>query len=207
MAKDKENQGAESDSHEDPIDEMAHAMGEPVSRDDEPPPVKVLRRLDGGIGVLEQVAVAASLAFLIGISAYKGISAQFLDHDPGWTKHLIWYSLFLVAMSSAALSVQSQQIIKMDFLTRKVSRRTRVLLRITCNVFALVVLFFLIYQSWEAREGYKDTDEFLDDRLIAMTLPLAGLLIAIHLFLHSIIDGIYLSRGELPPEVDEPTGH
>lgn len=213
MAENDDNSGAPESAddsapgrQEDPIDELAHAMGEPFEDAVEPHPVPLIRAIDRGIGVIEQVAVALSLAALIGIAAYKGISAQFLDHDPPWAKHYIWYLVFLVAMSSAALSVQTQQIIKMDFVTRKVSVRTRLVLRLLTHVFAVSVLVFLVYQSWEARSGYEDTDDFFDDRLVLTSLPLAGVLIGVHLLLHAVIDAVYLSKGEAPPEA-QVSGH
>ena len=38
------------------------------------------------------------------------------------------------------------------------------------------------------------------------SLPLAGVLIGVHLLLHAVIDAVYLSKGEAPPEA-QVSGH
>ncbi len=191
----------------DAVDDLAAAMGEVHPPENEPGSVRALRRVDNAIGLLEQVAVGVFLTTLICVAVYKFAASFFFDHNPPWPKLYIQWTVFLVATSAATLSAKTGQMISMDFVTRKLSGRQRAALRIAVAVFTIVVCAMFLYGALVARDTIRDEPGFLDERMVATALPVALGTIAFHVFLHAIIDFIYLLRGEAPPEPEEPSAH
>ncbi len=191
----------------DAVDDLAAAMGEVHPPENEPGPVRALRKIDSALGLVEQAAVGVFLVTLTSVAVYKFVGSFFFDHNPPWPKEIIQYSVFLVAMSSATLSAKTGQMISMDFITRMLSARQRAMLRILVALFTCTVCALVFHGASLARAAISDTPDILDDHLVTIALPAALVLIASHVLLHALIDLIYLTRGEAPPEPEEPSAH
>lgn len=175
----------------------------------EPDSVQMIRKVDSSIGVLEHIVVAGFLAMLVGVAVFQVVASKFFGYRQAWSSELIQYSVFLIAMSGAALAAQTDQMISMDFVTRMVKPRSRLILRIVTRVFTIAMCGFLMYGGLWAREhGYRDAGEtVINIRTVILALPLGAGLMAFHQLMHGLIDVIYLVRGETPPEPEEPSVH
>ncbi|HUH01486.1 MAG TPA: TRAP transporter small permease [Kofleriaceae bacterium] len=175
----------------------------------EPDSVQMIRKVDASIGVLEHILVAGFLVMLVGVAVFQVAASKFFGYREAWSSELIQFSVFLIAMAGAALAAQTDQMISMDFVTRMVKPRARVILRVVTRVFTIVMCGFLMYGGWWAREhGYRGAGEaVVDIRTVILALPLGAGLMAFHQLMHGLIDVIYLSRGETPPEPEEPSVH
>lgn len=174
----------------------------------EPDSVQMIRKVDSAIGVLEHIVVAAFLAMLVGVGVFQVVAAKFFGYRQAWSSELIQYSVFLIAMAGAALAAQTDQMISMDFVTRMVKPRARLILRIVARVFTIVMCGYLLYGGWWARNAYQDTGEtVISVRTVILALPAGAGLMAFHQLMHGLIDVIYLKRGETPPEPEEPSVH
>lgn len=191
----------------DAVDDLAAAMGEVHPPENEPGPVRALRRVDDTLGIVEQAAVGLFLATLIVVSVYKFAAGFIFDHNPPWPKTFIQWSVFLVATSAATLSAKTGQMISMDFVTRKLTGKQRAALRVVVALFTICVCVLFAHGAMIARDTIRATPDVLDERLVATALPIALGTIAVHVLLHGIIDAIYLIRGQTPPEPEEPSAH
>jgi TRAP-type C4-dicarboxylate transport system permease small subunit len=175
----------------------------------EPTAVQAIRKVDAAIGLLEQIAVTTFLATLVVVAVFQVVASKFFDYREAWSGELIQYSVFLIAMSGAALAAQTDQMISMDFVTRSVKPRFKLILRVGTRVFTIVMCGFLMYGGWWAREhGYRDSGEtVINIRTVILILPIGAGMMALHQIMHGAIDLIYLQRGESPPEPEEPSVH
>jgi TRAP-type C4-dicarboxylate transport system permease small subunit len=169
----------------------------------------MIRKVDSSIGVLEQIVVTGFLAMLVIVAVFQVVAAKFFDYREAWSSELIQYSVFLIAMSGAALAAQTDQMISMDFVTRSVKPKVKLILRIVTRIFTIIMCGFLVYGGWWAREkGYRDSGEsVVNVRTVILALPFGAGLMAFHQLMHGLIDVIYLGRGETPPEPEEPSVH
>lgn len=174
----------------------------------DPPPaptpgwLALLQRVDAAIGTAEQYALCALLAFLIALGAYQAIGRNFFNASPVWSFDALRISVFFIAMTGAALSAHTKQIIRMDVLTRILSPRGRALARIATALFTIAVCFFLAYAGWHLRTALLDEKDaaFLAPSTAVLALPIGALLIAFHLAVQSLAMTVAITRGELPEE-------
>ncbi len=184
------------------MDESDKSQGPPGSGN--PVFVEVLLKIDRSIGFLEHVAVAVFLAMLVVVGSYTAIARNFLDSSPSWGDEVIRYSVFFIAMTGAALAAQTNQLIRMDVLTRALSPRGRAVARICTAAFTIAVCFVLAHAGQELREtalaSEKSTAEFIEPVTAGLMIPVGALLIAFHVGVQMIELIAILARGETPPE-------
>jgi hypothetical protein len=84
-------------------------------------------------------------------------------------------------------------------------------LRILTALFTLVVCYLLFMGSLEVRAvnlRLGEQGEIISPAQGILVLPIAAILIGVHITLHMIIDAYYLAIGRLPPHFDEaPKAH
>jgi len=170
--------------------------------------VEALLKIDRGIGLAEQLLLCLFLGVLIGVGAYQAIGRNFFNKSPVWSFEVLRYSVFFIAMTGAALSAHTKQVIRMDVLTRALSPRGRAYSRIVTAVFTILVCIFFAYAGWTLREALLDEKEFsvIRPSTGVLAIPIGALLIAFHMLVQSIVMGTTLARGEIPVE-DEQAVH
>jgi TRAP-type C4-dicarboxylate transport system permease small subunit len=176
----------------------------------EPPPgVTVLRTIDGAIGVVEHAIVAFTLGALILVGAASAVASNFFQHSIVWSFEAIRYSVFFIAMFGAALAAQSGKLISMDIVSRLVRPRVRAYLRFLTGVFTLAMCWFLVKGGWMLHESFagETTYELIKPSIGVLALPIGAGLIAFHVFVRMIIDGLYLKAGVELPEDAAPSAH
>lgn len=175
-----------------------------------PPGVEALRRLDRALGLAEQGVLVVGLAALVGVSAWQLFAGLVLKQHETWPYEVIRYAVFFVAMAGAALAAQRSQMMTMDALTRLLAPRLRVGLRVVLSIAVVVACFLLIRGGLDVRELTKNLNEEYDvisPGLGMLPLPIGAALIGVHTVLHSLVDLLYLVRGDLPPEGDAVRAH
>jgi TRAP-type C4-dicarboxylate transport system permease small subunit len=166
----------------------------------EPGPVRALRAIDNALGTMEHALLVVLLLVLIGVGAGQAIATK-LGTSWAWSFEIIRYTVFFIAMTGAALSAHTEQLIAMDFVTRMISPRGRARLRVVLRLFTIVACVLLIVGGKLLSGAASDTlYHVIDPRWGLLALPVGAGLMAVHVLLHMAIDLTYLLRGRTPPE-------
>ena len=187
----------------------------PQTFPDDGPFAQGVRKLDGWIGLAEQAILFGVLAAVVIVAASAAISDKVFGSPIGrWWHYIVRGGTFTVALLGAAFATYQQRHLAMDLVSRRLSRRSRLVLGIVLKLFTIVVACVLVHTGTHLRETASGIDkEHLDlfglaitDKEIVATIPLGGVLIILHSVLHLLIDADYLRRNKLPPERDR-SGH
>ena len=183
----------------------------------EPPVVGIIRRIDNTLGYAEQALLCVFLLVLISIGVIQAVSVKFGTGLGPWSFGALRYSVFFIAMTGAALSAHTGQLIAMDFVTRMLSRAARVRLQMLLRAFTVGISFLLVKGGLlvtESVAGAEKTGDGLlgflhsvfggDPSIGLLALPIGAGLIGLHVLMHLIIDVVYVAGGRLPPETSDP---
>jgi TRAP-type C4-dicarboxylate transport system permease small subunit len=187
---------------------VADALSPPP---DEPGIIKGLRKLGRSLSRLEELVLAALLVTLIVLAVYNAYKRHFSPPSPYWPDEIIRYSVFSIGMLGAALAANTGRLMNIDLVVRLFTPKQRVVLRVLTSLFTLVVCYLLFMGSLEVRAvnlRLGEQGEIISPAEGILVLPVAAILIGIHITLHMIIDAYYLAIGRLPPHFDEaPKAH
>jgi TRAP-type C4-dicarboxylate transport system permease small subunit len=172
-----------------------------VFPDDTPFTTRV-RSLDRNIGAAERLILLAMLATIVGIGAMQALATKLFDHSFPWSFDFIRGGTFAIAMIAAAYASQQASQISMDLVSRKVSARTRLAMRIVLGLVTVFAMYLLAKTGMRMVEltGKEGGDHTIPAHWLAALIPIGSVLITIHTVLRSVIDVDYLRRGKLPPE-------
>jgi TRAP-type C4-dicarboxylate transport system permease small subunit len=149
---------------------------------------------------MEHALLVVLLLVLVGVGAGQAIATK-LGSSWAWSFEIIRYSVFFIAMTGAALSAHTGQLIAMDFVTRMISPQNRARLRVVLRLFTIAICVLLVVGGKMLVSAATDTlYHVINPRWGLMALPIGAGLIAVHVLLHMAIDLIYLLRGRTPPE-------
>ncbi|HUS33582.1 MAG TPA: TRAP transporter small permease [Kofleriaceae bacterium] len=168
----------------------------------------IIRKVDGYIGIAEQIALFALLAAVVLTAAGAALSDKVLGDPFGrWWFTVVRGGTFTIAMLGAVFATHQQRHLAMDLVSRKIPPRGRLVLSIVLKLFTILIAYLLFKSGMHQRDHVGGTvKEFIDDKTIVTMMPLGAALIILHSVLHIIIDVDYLARGKLPPEKAR-TGH
>lgn len=187
---------------------VADALSPPSN---EPGTIKSLRKLGRFLSRVEELVLAALLVTLIVLAVYNAYKRHFSPPSPYWPDEIIRYSVFSIGMLGAALAANTGRLMNIDLVVRLFGPKQRVVLRVLSALFTLVVCYLLFMGSLEVRAvnlRLGEQGEIISPAEGILVLPVAAILIGIHLTLHMIIDVYYLAIGRLPPHFDEaPKAH
>lgn len=203
---------------DEPGEVAADAVGSPAAIDenppfpprDEPAPVGLLRKLDAGIGLLEQIALCGFLLALIGSGLVSAIAGNVFAKSIDWTAEVIRYSVFYIAMIGAALCAQKARMMSMDVLTRLMTSRQKAVTRVVTGfgvVFICVLLVMGGLHLLRETEKFAHPYDFISPEIGKLALPVGAGLIAFHYVLHLLIDLRYFAAGRIAPEAPEGPAH
>lgn len=161
--------------------------------------VHALRMIDRALGMLEQTLLCLFLLILIGVGAIQAVASQ-LGTSWIWSFEIIRYSVFFIAMTGAALSAHTEQLISMDLVSRALGARGRARLTIALRLFTAVICVLLIVGGLKLRDAAGEPMyHLIDPRMGLLALPIGAALMGMHVLLHSLVDLVYLLHGRLPP--------
>lgn len=169
----------------------------------DPPVARVVRTIDWGIGLAEQLLLFFLLGFLVVVSLLWFLTENFTDHPLENASYDIRYSVFLMAMVGGAFATHHRRLLSMDIISRLVSPRVRAWVRVATTTFAFsMAMLFAKYglYIYETTSREKNTAHWMPAIAATSAMLLGTFLIAVHLLLHTIIDLDYLFRGKVPPE-------
>jgi len=174
--------------------------GEPPP--DEPKFVKRLRRIDGAFARVEEVSLFVWLSVLILVGVYGALKRNFFPPAPYWSFEIIRYSVFFLGLSGAALATQGDRLFNIDSFTRLFSARGRLIIRILTATFTIVACLLVLGGSLRLRAILAgEKSEVIPPDVAALAIPIAFVLIILHVGLHVAIDVYYLVTGKLPAEL------
>lgn len=177
------------------------------SRRPAPAGVEWLQQLDNALGLAERALLCVFLVVLIGIGSGQALATQ-LGSSWAWSEELIRYSVFFIAMTGAALSAQTEQLISMDFVTRLLPADRRAWLRLLLRLFTISMCILLVIGGNSlSQETGDETGHLIPPALGLLAIPIGAGLIALHVLLHFIVDVLYLGSGRTPPEQRQLSAH
>lgn len=176
-------------------------LGAPQSYPDDGSLARTLRAIDRGIGLGEQIVLVALLACLVLTAASHALLDRFANYPLSFKDHVVRGSTFAIAMLGAALASHQMRHLSMDLISRQLSPRARLFLRVLLGVFTIGVVVILMRSGFRVIDGAGLSSEgFISDVRLAYLIPIGGALVIVHTALHAIIDVDYIVRRKTPPE-------
>jgi TRAP-type C4-dicarboxylate transport system permease small subunit len=174
--------------------------------DDGPPAARAIRRLNGLLGVIEEVAVAVSLGILIVVSVWFAYATKVRHSTATWPYEIIRYAVFFIAMSGAALAAGRQGMFNMDLVTRSFAPRTRSYLRIGGGLIVAVLCALVVRGALDlhGHAAARDDHEILAEAHAVLAFVVGFALIGVHYLLHALAEVACWLAGQVPP--DPPHG-
>jgi len=176
-----------------------------------PPPepgfVRGLRIVDRAISRVEEAVLAVFLLVLLLVGVYGAYKRNISPPSPFWADEIIRYTVFFIGLTAAALAAHSDRLFNMDLLTRALSVRGRLAVKIVAGILTIVVCWLFFRSSLVLRETLLgEKGEVVSPEIGVLSLPIAMTLIAVHLVIQIVIAGYYLASGRTPPEAWTPDG-
>lgn len=185
----------------------AVSLEEHLSFVDDGPFAARLRKLDNGVGVAEQAILAALIATIVLTAAIVALADKIADVHLGHKDEIMRAGTFAIAMFGAAFASHQQRHLAMDMVSRRLSARGRLFLRVAIAIVIVVIVALLVRTglALRANEVAADANQGSSDALIssgtiAALIPVGGVLVIFHTLVHAVIDVDYLRRGKTPPE-------
>lgn len=181
----------------------------PDAYPDDGPFAGKLRKVDHYAGLFEQVALFVVFGCVVFAGAAQAVSTKLLGKSLLWSFDIVRAGTFMIALVGAAFASHQMRHLSMDVVSRFVSPRKRLALRVMLGLFTIFAALLLfrsgmrLYELVGAEGGHQGA---IPMDLVALMIPLGAGLIIFHTLLRILIDADYLRRGKLPPE-KAPTGH
>jgi TRAP-type C4-dicarboxylate transport system permease small subunit len=164
---------------------------------------RTVRWLDNWIGRIEQVALATLLACVVLTAAGHALLDRFAHIQLSFKEEVVRGGTFAIAMLGAAFASHQARHLSMDLVSRRLSPRARLFLKVILAVFTIGIVVLLVRSGFHViaqERELKQEDHLISSVRIAYLIPLGGALIILHTVLHTIIDVDYIVRRKTPPE-------
>lgn len=171
-----------------------------------------LRRFDRTLGTGEQLALFGLLALVVAVATLQAITAHAFGHQLEWAFRVVRGGVFTIALLGAAFASHQQRHLAMDLVSRRLSPRGRLLLRVFLGVATLFMSILLVRAGMHLTRSEQHVEHaslwaWLTDTkvgflqwLITRMIAIGAALVSIHTAIHLAIDCDYLARRQLPPE-------
>lgn len=162
----------------------------------------MVRKVDGGVGLIEQAILFLLLIAVVLTASWAALSDKLFDiHLGRWWFTVVRGGTFTIAMFAAAFATHQQRHLAMDLVSRRLTPRGRLILGIVLKIFTIAIAAVLFRSGMHQRDHVGGVvDELISDKTIVTMLPIGCALIIFHSLMHIVIDVDYLVRGKLPPE-------
>jgi TRAP-type C4-dicarboxylate transport system permease small subunit len=170
-----------------------------------------LRSFDTLVGRVEQVLLVSILSIVVFVAATSAIADKVADAHPfgHFKDDVIRGGTFAMALLGAAFATHQARHLSMDLISRRLSPRARLVLKVLLALFTIAIVALLIragFHTIATEEEIPGKDKLITPVRLAYLVPIGGAMIILHTFLHMVIDIDYLARGKTPPEKMR-TGH
>ncbi len=161
-----------------------------------------LRKTDRTLGLIEQALLFVFLAAVVLSASAQAIGTKLFHHAFEWSFDVVRDGVFAIAMLGAAFASHQQRHLAMDLLSKRLSPRGRLVLRVLISMFTIAVVLIFVraglhLQEQAAKEG---GNHLISMGKIAALVPIGAGLVIVHVAIHMLIDVDYLVRKKLPPE-------
>jgi TRAP-type C4-dicarboxylate transport system permease small subunit len=167
---------------------------------DDSPLSKRMRRIDRWLGRAEQVALVALLAIVVVTAGGHALLDRFGVYRIEMKDEIVRAGTFAIAMLGAAFASHQGRHLSMDLVSRRLSPRARLFLKVILALFTIVIVLLVVRSGLHLIDREKEAEQLLSTKRIAHLIPLGGALIIFHTVLHTIIDVDYIVRHKTPPE-------
>lgn len=174
---------------------------------DDPPIARVLRKIDGYVGLAEQIVLFGLLMFLVFVTLLWFITEHFTASPLQDASFDVRYTVFLMAMVGGAFAAHHRRLLSMDVVSRMVSARSRAWVRVVTTAFgAFMSAVFLKYALWildQPKALLASTTHWMPAFFGNAAMAIGAALLVFHLTIQVVIDLDYLLRGKTPPEPEQ----
>jgi TRAP-type C4-dicarboxylate transport system permease small subunit len=158
------------------------------------------RAIDNRLGRIEQVLLVALLATVVLTAAGHALLDRFVGFRLEFKDQVVRAGTFAMAMFGAAFATYQARHLSMDLVSRRLSPRARLFLKVILALFTIAIVVVLVRSGLHLAAREKHEEHLLSTHRIAYLIPLGGALIIFHTILHAIIDVDYILRRKTPPE-------
>jgi TRAP-type C4-dicarboxylate transport system permease small subunit len=174
-----------------------------LSYPDDGPLSGMLRAIDRRLGQLEQVVLVSILLIVVAIAAGHALLDRIAEIQIPFKDDVIRAGTFAVALLGGAFATHQMRHLSMDLISRRLSPRARLFLRIALGLFTIGIVLLLVragFHTIRVEETVPHEDKLITPVRIAWLVPIGGVLIILHTVLHAVIDIDYIARRKTPPE-------
>lgn len=175
----------------------------PMTYPDDGPLAEKVRKLDNMIGVGEQIVLVTILIAVVLTAASHALLDRFFHVHIPFKDDVIRAGTFAIAMFAGAFASHQAKHLSMDLISRRLSPRARLFLKVLLSLFVIFMVVLLIrsgFHNISNEEQFAAEDKLISRVRIAWLIPIGGFLIILHTVLHTIIDVDYILRRKTPPE-------
>jgi TRAP-type C4-dicarboxylate transport system permease small subunit len=158
------------------------------------------RAIDNRLGQIEQVLLVALLAIVVLTAAGHALLDRFVEFRLEFKDQVVRAGTFALAMFGAAFATYQARHLSMDLVSRRLSPRARLFLKVILALFTIAIVAVLVRSGLHLAAREKHEEQLLSTHRIAFLIPIGGALIILHTILHTIIDVDYILRRKTPPE-------
>jgi TRAP-type C4-dicarboxylate transport system permease small subunit len=191
------------DAPEEPPARASHLdLEAPTTYPDDGPLARTVRQIDAWIGRGEQIVLVALLATVVLTAAGHVLLDRLADYPLRFKDDVIRGGTFAMAMLGAAFASHQARHLSMDLVSRRLSPRARLFLKVVIALFTIAIVLILVRSGFRLidKERSLKSEHLLSSVAIAHLIPIGGGLIILHTVLHAIIDVDYIARRKTPPE-------
>lgn len=178
----------------------AEAPHVPLTYPDDGKVSGLVRKVDSWLGLGEQAALVAMLCIVVLVAATHALLDRVFHIHLEFKDEVIRGGTFAIAMLGMAYATQQARNLAMDLISRRLSPRARLFLKVVLGLFTIFIVALMIRAGLKNADLQQSTDGFLSPRRIAYMIPAGGALVVLHAALHVVIDIDYIARHKTPPE-------
>ncbi len=174
-----------------------------ITYPDDGPLSAMVRKIDNGIGVAEQVVLVTIMSIVILTAASHALLDRFAHIHVPFKDDVIRAGTFAIAMLAGAFASHQAKHLSMDLISRRMSPRARLFLKVLLSLFVIFMVVLFIrsgFHNITNEQQFASEDKVISRVRIAWLIPIGGFLIILHTVLHTIIDVDYILRRKTPPE-------
>jgi TRAP-type C4-dicarboxylate transport system permease small subunit len=187
-----------------------------------PVPLRALTSLSRVLSVLEGAGIIFFLLATIVLATWQCVERNLVQHHlpffrtPPWIDGVIRHSVFLLGFIGGAYATFSARHIRIDAVTRVLSVRKRLVLRVLTTLVALALVTLFTYAAWgvyklclEESGDAAQSEQLFTTARGAMVMVIGYAVIAFHFLVQIALDVGWLASGKEPPAsyISEASAH
>jgi TRAP-type C4-dicarboxylate transport system permease small subunit len=175
----------------------------PITYPDDGPLAAKVRKLDNWMGIAEQIVLVTIMLAVVLTAASHALLDRFAHIQVPFKDDVIRSGTFAIAMIAGAFATHQAKHLSMDLISRRMSARTRLFLKVFLSLFVIFMVILFIRSGLHNitnEQQFAAEDKLISRVRIAWLIPIGGFMIIFHTVLHTIIDVDYILRRKTPPE-------